>query len=1647
MQKRLLTVFGLFLLMLIIIATAYINLSVKKNDALAYKNLQSITSLKAAQISNWMKEREADAITLKDSANLAFRIEQFIKYQKGEDKEILLSRMETLRVAYGYDSVLLTDLDSKLLLGAGKNLDISKNAQALITTVRQSANILHTDLYREQEKHIHIDWIIPIFNYKQKRHDVIAVIVLRVNPSNSLFKMLDDWPIPSETAESLLVKKTNQSVMILNSLHSYKDAALQLSYPLNSNKLPSIALKSNQSGVLRAIDYRDREVLSAFQPVADTGWWIVTKIDREEVLKPMWSSLKWILAVSFVAIFMVMLTLWRLLKQQLRLDEMAVEIRKKEVFQQIQSLGDNLPNGFVYQYEKLPNRQVRYNYISAGVLPLLGFTPEHVISDASLMLKNLSPELIEIYKKMEAKSEQELSNFYMEMQFNKPNGEDIWLEVNSKPMLTNSGSILWDGLALDVTGRKHSEVRLRRLNSFYAALTKIGEVIIYADDANHLLNEICRITVDSGLMAMSWVGFAEQGSNRIVPRFKYGNGIDYLENIFISTRGDVPEGRGITGTAWRERKASINNNTAQNPSMAPWAARGAQYGWGSSAAFPIFRNKNVYAVFSVYHHEVNVFDNEIEQLLTSMVNEISFALDIIDAKAELKASEERFRKLFNDSKQPMMLVEDGVFVDANQSTLDLLKLDSKDRFIGVKPEQISPEYQPDGKLSEIKVKEVVERAFREGSFRFEWEHIRSDGEHFIAEIMLTPITFGDKHLLHVVWTDITERIRLQEQFKQYKTIVQSSNDAIISKSLDGTVTSWNPAAESIFGYSEKEMLGKQLNILLPKDRSKEEESILNKVKRGKVVKHFETERIRKDGQKIPVSVTVSPIYDTNGNVIAASKIARDITERKIQEAELENYRKHLEELVETRTAELNRAAEQIRINEQRLSYALEATNDGIWDWNLINGTCTCNPSYYRMLGYEPNELKAGIKAHLYDIMHPDDLESFVSNTKLQLENAASYETEFRLRCKDGSYKWILSRGKSVERDEKGVVTRAVGTHTDLTLRKKMETDLLEAKIRAEEANQAKSVFLANMSHEIRTPMNAILGFTHLLEREVKDANQLDKLQKIRSSSKHLLGLINDILDLSKIEAQHLSLETVPFTVGATVAHVRSMMTERLDSKKLKLIEEIEPSILNMPLLGDPLRVGQMLLNYVGNAVKFTERGHITLKVRMLAQSSDEVLLRFDVEDTGIGISPQHQAKLFKEFEQAESSTTRKYGGTGLGLAINQRLAQLMRGEVGVSSELGKGSTFWFTIYLKRGSDANVFISQKSLHHFPRIGASILLVEDNETNQEVAKALLEDIQLKVKIANHGAEAVELIKNQSFDLVLMDMQMPVMDGLEATRQIRMLESGRTVPIVAMTANAFIEDRQRCLAAGMNDFVAKPVDPKVLYSKLAEWLPGRPEDKDTQHKILTNQIAETATDEQLSTDQVMSNSVIDQVAGIKFFNGNTNNYRRTLSQFNVKYGDYVNKIKEHLKMNDMGTAERLAHTLKGIAATLGMKSLHLAAMSTEADIHSEQSTETLLVRLESLDQALQHVIDAINKLNLNNDIAVDVSLDTIQIKSLISELESQLAEDDPGALETWQKLKKPLANFVSESEFESLDNNIGQFSMQQALLDLRQLAKHLS
>ena len=701
-----------------------------------------------------------------------------------------------------------------------------------------------------------------------------------------------------------------------------------------------------------------------------------------------------------------------------------------------------------------------------------------------------------------------------------------------------------------------------------------------------------------------------------------------------------------------------------------------------------------------------------------------------------------------------------------------------------------------------------------------------------------------------------------------------------------------------------------------------------------------------DGVRRWVAANGGLEYDSDGQPVRLIGTIQDITERKLAEAELQRHRERLQSLVDERTQALDQALQQIRRNEERLALALDATHDGIWDWNLHDGQAYFSPACGTMLGYEPGELAPGMGGHFTDLLHPEESAAIGALAPHKLAQPDGDGMELRLRCKDGRYKWVLRRGKVVAFDPQGQPLRAVGTHTDLTARKAAETELRDARDAAEAATRAKSAFLANMSHEIRTPMNAIVGLTHLLRRASPTPHQLERLNKIDSASRHLLQVINDVLDISRIEADRVLLECIDFGLSSVLEGVVSLVAEQARQKGLGLTVQAQ----GVPawLRGDPMRLRQALLNYAGNAVKFTSEGTVALRVLLEQEDAAGLLLRFEVQDTGVGIAPDTLAGLFNQFQQADSSTARRHGGSGLGLAITRRLALLMGGQANATSTPGVGSTFWFTARLQHGQGARPPVQVDAERQLRQHSGKpkLLLAEDNEINRDVALDLLQAVGLSADVAENGRQALQMAGQCLYDLVLMDMQMPEMDGLQATRAIRLLpgwQDAQRRPILALTANDSDEDRQRCEAAGMNGLITKPVEPAAFFVALRRCLPELSVPPGTAPAAANAPVSAAApvpAPDPLPApapapraEQALELPGIDVALGLSYARGNRAFYAKLLGTYRDRYlGPFMADYGAALARGDTRGAARLAHTLKGLSGSVGAQALAALAARME-------------------------------------------------------------------------------------------------------------------
>ncbi len=884
---------------------------------------------------------------------------------------------------------------------------------------------------------------------------------------------------------------------------------------------------------------------------------------------------------------------------------------------------------------------------------------------------------------------------------------------------------------------------------------------------------------------------------------------------------------------------------------------------------------------------------------------------------------------------------------------------------------------------------------------------------------------------------------IHEQTKLH-AIVESSVDGIIGKNLDGTIISWNHGAESIFGYPREEAIGQPLkDLVIPKRLHFEEEDILTRIARGETISGFESIRRRKDGSEFAVSATVSPVYSTSGKVIGAAKTVRDISEQKAAQAQIEELNALLEQQVAERTAQL------ADVNLLFSTVLSAASGFGIIATDTKGIIKLMNFGAEQMTGYTLDELvdKAtpAIWHDLDEILQSSEALSqqygyAIEGFEVFVYRARHNEVmtqEWTYIHRDGT-RFPVALEVTGMRDENDEIVGFLGIATNISQRKRAEQAMIDAKEAADAANAAKSMFLANMSHEIRTPMNAVLGMLQLLLKTRMTTKQHDFALKARIAATSLLSLLNDILDYSKIESGKLELDPQPFDFHSLMEHLAVVMTGNLRDKPVELLFDLDEQ-LPSHLIGDELRLQQVLINLLSNAIKFTQAGEVVVKSRLISADNQQVTMNIAVQDSGIGISKEHQSKIFESFTQAETTTTRRYGGTGLGLVISRRLIELMGGSLEVESELGRGSEFSFQLtmpidhnitwqppafsgkkrilvvddndvarlmiaeslrrlhasvdvassgeqaltrldavvmeklapydcvildWLMPGLDGLavagqiqqrfrgeclpkiILISAANHSELPErqagsafdavlskpvtprqllntvvqvldgkvdiepevipvshgdalAGLNILLVEDNVFNQSVAMELLTGEGARVDIAADGAEGVYAVQNaeQLYDVVLMDMQMPQMDGLTATRLLREQYSAEVLPVIAMTANVSQEDQDACRAAGMNAHLGKPLD-------FAE---------------VTATILKTIGQESTLASTIVADDALTTV--LARFGGNRALFGKLLASFWPSFSDLLRALSSATVDADWSAAQRALHTMKGSAGTVGL------------------------------------------------------------------------------------------------------------------------------
>lgn len=831
-------------------------------------------------------------------------------------------------------------------------------------------------------------------------------------------------------------------------------------------------------------------------------------------------------------------------------------------------------------------------------------------------------------------------------------------------------------------------------------------------------------------------------------------------------------------------------------------------------------------------------------------------------------------------------------------------------------------------------------------------------------------------------------------------------NAVIVIDDENKIVFFNEGAEKMLGYMAEEVVGSSISRIVPEELQEGfNEQTLNFLGHGRVV-----QRRKADGSLIPVHLAVEKIVKQRREYLVGVMV--DLTEyEKLQH--------------------------QITINQERYQVAQDCAHIGMWEWTIATGELYWSEKIAPMFGHKPGTLETSYE-NFQAAIHPDDRDMVNEAVAACVEQGEVYDVEHRVIWPDGNVRWVSERGGVS--DKKGEPLKMLGVVQDITLKKEMEEALIEAKEEAENGARAKSIFLANMSHEIRTPMNAILGFTDLLIESDCTPEQKAQLSTVRNSARSLLTILNDILDVSKLESGKLAIENTVYNLPHVLKETLQTLHVKAQEKALELSLDVAPDLYRC-VLGDPTRLRQVLINLVGNAIKFTPSGTVEVLVELKTEDTGEGTMVFQVKDSGIGMTPEQLDMIFDPFTQAEDSTSRQFGGTGLGTTISLQLVELMGGKIWAESQSGLGSSFFFTLPLAKPDCATLCSEQcvaleesgDLILPVSERQFQVLLVEDIQVNVDLAKLRLEQQGHQVTVATNGLEAVEAAEEQIFDLILMDVQMPKMDGLEATREIRRKGKNRETSIIALTASVLEKEMDSCITAGMDAVAGKPIEFGRLFKLIDSTVPEGKGVKMGKMEV------EISTESEFQLPHLEG---VDIKKGLRTWK-NPRLYAKSLKKFTEDYCQISGKIKACLENKKYDDAYALIHALKGVSGNLSVEKVSALSTALTLLIKAKKYTsmEGPLGQLQKEFDSLKTQMDTID---LKKEEAPKRAFDSSQVTTLLQNMLNGLEEDDPAIVEP---LIDELETFLPESQLGPLRNTIEDFNFDEAKTITRSMMENMS
>ena len=1566
------------------------------------RQLETVADLRAMQINRWLADRVAQGQFVRTSSLWAALFERWQAQDDLAARDRLMGRVSELRKAFDDHAVMLVDGQGEILATEGNGVPgkLPAHLRRTIQAALAAGSTQHTGVYVDatEPDRAWLDIVAPLSGQRS------AAMVFRIDADRTVLPMVRTWPVPSDTATTLFVRREGEQLV---GIHGKRPL------PLSSPDLFVARVVRGEAAPGKATegqDSRGQVVLGVLQPLDGAPWYLATRVDRAEIRGEALRHSAWVVATGALALLGSLFAA-SLLQQRRALgiarEQQAQQVERLRTLALLQAISETSTDAIFAK-----DLQGRYLLFNRAACQLAGREPAEVLGRDDFSLFPVEDARRVRTNDATVVASGRVETYEEELEFGNAR---LHFLATKGPLHDETGQVVgMFGISRNVTERKAAEAALRDSEATNRTLlAAMGDGMFVAQDHRFVF------------------------ANAAMPRL-----LGWRPEEFIDLPFDAVIAPNFL-TLWTERFEQRVGAGAEPPGH--YEVKMRRHGSDELVWVELRANR---FVFRGRPAVLGLVRDISEQKLAEQ--------RLLDVSAMVQAVE--------DSVLDHMAVLDrhGTIVAINEAWRQFAEANGalhgeRSTGIGVNYLEVCRRAADAGSAGAAEVVDGIEAVLdgRHALFTLEYE-CHAPGLERWYQMAVTPLRTAAGGAV-VVHADVTQRRAAEAAVRhseaQYRSMVSVLDEGILVFDRQVCLRACNAQAERFFGLElpALQQPGALRAWTLQRDDGSPMDPADNPLRR--CLAHGVSSRdellrvLSPQGGPRWLQVNAEPVRDPQGEVTAVVVSFSDVTER--------------------------HAAQQLL---RKLSMAVAQSPIGIVVASVDGPIEYANEAFARISGNDAQQAIGQRRQELLGRTGPADSVRTLERVLAQGQSWAGELTDVR---KDGSRYEILMHAAPIRQPD-GRITHHLYIGEDITEHKRIaaeldqhrhrlqelvdertmqlqqvNAELMVARDRADAASRAKSAFVANMSHEIRTPMNAIIGLTHLLRQDTHDVEATDRLDKVADAADHLMQIINDILDLSKIEAGKLELEVTDFSLAAVVGRCQSLLADRARSKGLVL--EVLP-LQHLPdlLRGDPTRLSQALLNLLSNAVKFTDRGRVELEVQALEPLDGRLQLRFAVRDTGIGVPPDQVGQLFSAFVQGDTSMTRRFGGTGLGLAITQRLAAMMDGRVGVSSEPGVGSEFWFTACFDAGqagalrpppaglgsAESAAALRQRSA------GLRVLLAEDNPVSQQVGLELLRAAGLRADIAATGREVLDKLAQQRYDLVLMDMQMPEMDGLEATRLIRALPDQATVPIVAMTANAFGEDRDACLAAGMDDHVAKPVEPAQLYGTLLRWLPDRQARiDDAPLPSAVPELPALAAPAALPAARPAPLPVIDGldlVAAVHNVGGRSGVIVRVLRQFAAHYADGAAELTRQLADGDFAGLARTAHSVKGASASIGALRLPQMTEAVERAAAVGQPSHELATGVASLQRELAQVVAAIRGARWLDEPASATPAPHPLPEELLDRLEDRLAEADYDATELFRGLAPTLRNHFG-SAVDELQASVLAFEFERAVGLLRQLRAH--